>query len=138
MISDFFGVIFDTPPPISDFPPILKAFLYRDSPIFENLPPLPKIGYHLWMAPNTDFETEIRKLLAKIYGFFNGYNRILFLEFVRYLPLAHSWVRKTPQCLLMHLIFCIDCIQLITIVQFNSNDFYCPPDLRVSIVGRFA
>ena len=30
---------FYPPPPISDFPPILKAFLHRDSPIFENLPP---------------------------------------------------------------------------------------------------
>ena len=40
-----------TAPPISDFPPILKASLHRDSPVFENLPPLPKIGYHLWTDP---------------------------------------------------------------------------------------
>ena len=36
----FLKVIFDLPsPPISDFPPLLEAFLHRDSPIFENLPP---------------------------------------------------------------------------------------------------
>ena len=55
MISDFLGSFLTPPPPISDFPPILKAFLHRDSPIFENLPPLPKIGYHLWTAPNLTF-----------------------------------------------------------------------------------
>ena len=38
----FFRVIFDLPP-ISDFPPILKAFLRRDSPIFENLTPSLKL-----------------------------------------------------------------------------------------------
>ena len=51
MISDFWGP-FLTLPPISDFPPILKAFLHWDSPIFKNLFPLPKIGFHLWTAPN--------------------------------------------------------------------------------------
>ena len=39
MISDFLGSFLTPPPPISDFSPILKAFLHRDSPIFENLPP---------------------------------------------------------------------------------------------------
>ena len=33
----------DPPPPISDFPPILKGFLHRDSPIFEKLPPSLKL-----------------------------------------------------------------------------------------------
>ena len=47
----FFGVIFDPLPSISDFLPILKALLHKDSPIFENLLPLPKIGYHLWTEP---------------------------------------------------------------------------------------
>ena len=53
MISDLFGSFLTPLPPISDFSPILKAFLHRDSPIFENLPPLPKIGYHLWTVPKT-------------------------------------------------------------------------------------
>ena len=51
MTSDFWGSFLTPLPPISDFAPILMAILHRDSPIFENLPPLPKIGYHLWTAP---------------------------------------------------------------------------------------
>ena len=51
----FWGHFWPPLPPISDFPPIVKAFLHRDSPIFENLPPLPKIGYHLWTTPKHIF-----------------------------------------------------------------------------------
>ena len=56
MISDFLGVTFDPRPPISDFPPILKAFLHRDSPIFENLPPsLESDIIHGWPLRKKDF-----------------------------------------------------------------------------------
>ena len=39
MISDFLGSFLTPPPPYLRFSSYTKGFLYRESPIFENLPP---------------------------------------------------------------------------------------------------